>query len=182
MQVADLTAFAILGVFDQSFSRLDSSHLFADSVLILYSLLWNEVEAEYPFLTTLSIGELMQPVEQFRVLDSLQGIYKYNQEQVTRIVQQQLQRTIDAKTNAEALKLFKRKRGIGSVRNYVGKQINALIQLKPCWMMSPLSVSTYLPTQLLFDVVIFDEASQVKPCDALSTIASRKQLILVGGS
>jgi superfamily I DNA and/or RNA helicase len=49
-------------------------------------------------------------------------------------------------------------------------------------MMSPLSVSTYLPTQLLFDVVIFDEASQVKPCDALSTIASRKQLILVGGS
>ncbi len=90
LQVADLTAFAILGVFDQSFSRLDSSHSFADSVLILYSLLWKEVEAEYPFLTTLSIGELMQPVEQFRVLDSLQGIYKYNQEQVTRIVQQQL--------------------------------------------------------------------------------------------
>jgi very-short-patch-repair endonuclease/DNA polymerase III delta prime subunit len=175
------TTFPALSIFYQSFSRLDPSHLFADSVLFtLYSLLWNEVEAEHPFLTTLPIGELMRQLEQFRVLDSPRGIYKHNQIQIRRMLQHNLQRITDATANAEALKWFKRKRGLGSVRNYVGKHINALIQLKPCWMMSPLSVSTYLPTQLLFDVVIFDEASQVKPCDALATIARGKQLILVG--
>lgn len=52
--------------------------------------------------------------------------------------------------------------------------------LKPCFMMSPLSVSQYLPATLEFDVVIFDEASQVRPADALNAVYRGKQLIVAG--
>lgn len=52
--------------------------------------------------------------------------------------------------------------------------------LKPCFMMSPLSVSQYLPPTLEFDVVIFDEASQVMPADSVNCIYRGKQLIVAG--
>ncbi len=54
--------------------------------------------------------------------------------------------------------------------------------LKPCFLMSPLSVSTYLSSDMQFDVVIFDEASQIFPQDAVGAIYRGKQLIVVGDS
>lgn len=57
----------------------------------------------------------------------------------------------------------------------------AMQSLKPCFMMSPLSVVQYLaPGNLKFDLIIIDEASQVKPEDAIGTIARGKQIIVVG--
>lgn len=53
-------------------------------------------------------------------------------------------------------------------------------ELKPCFMMSPLSVSQYLPPSLKFDVVVFDEASQVQPSDAINCIYRGDQLIVAG--
>jgi hypothetical protein len=53
-------------------------------------------------------------------------------------------------------------------------------ELKPCFMMSPLSVSQYLPADLRFDIVIFDEASQVLPSDAINCIYRGDQLIVAG--
>ncbi|MBQ7307532.1 MAG: DUF4011 domain-containing protein [Clostridia bacterium] len=63
-------------------------------------------------------------------------------------------------------------------------EITELIQLlKPCFLMSPLSVSTYLSTnECKFDVVIFDEASQIAPWDAIGSIYRAKQVIIVGDS
>lgn len=64
------------------------------------------------------------------------------------------------------------------------ENMTALIQkLKPCFMMSPLSISTYFKdTAIDFDVVIFDEASQVLPEDALCAIFRGKQVVIVGDS
>ena len=52
--------------------------------------------------------------------------------------------------------------------------------IKPCFMMSPLAVSQYLPADMHFDVVIFDEASQVRPADAINCIYRGSALILAG--
>lgn len=58
---------------------------------------------------------------------------------------------------------------------------NLLLTLKPCLMMSPLSVSIFLDcTEYKFDTVIFDEASQVKTEDAIGAIIRGKQVIIVG--
>ena len=54
------------------------------------------------------------------------------------------------------------------------------LRLKPCFMMSPLSVSSFLPPNMRFDVVIFDEASQVRPCDAINCIYRGNRLIVAG--
>lgn len=62
-------------------------------------------------------------------------------------------------------------------------EIGELAQtLKPCFLMSPLSVSTYLGADIAFDLVIFDEASQIFPQDAVGAIYRGKQLIVVGDS
>ena len=56
-----------------------------------------------------------------------------------------------------------------------------LLRLKPCVMMSPLAVSTYLQTpDIHFDLVIFDEASQVRPHDAICAIYRGRQLMVAG--
>jgi superfamily I DNA and/or RNA helicase len=50
-------------------------------------------------------------------------------------------------------------------------------------MMSPLSVANFIPPDSLrFDIAVFDEASQVRPADALGAIARGKQAIVVGDS
>lgn len=55
--------------------------------------------------------------------------------------------------------------------------------LKPCMMMSPLSVAQYLaPESIRFDIVIFDEASQVRPEDALGALTRADQAVVVGDS
>ena len=62
-------------------------------------------------------------------------------------------------------------------------QIRELAQnLKPCFLMSPLSVSTFLTPDVKFDVVVFDEASQIFPQDAIGAIYRANQLIVVGDS
>ena len=53
-------------------------------------------------------------------------------------------------------------------------------QLKPCFLMSPLTVSQMLPMAELFDVLIIDEASQLKPEFSIPAIARAKQAVIVG--
>ena len=67
------------------------------------------------------------------------------------------------------------------VRQLIQEAPDALTALKPCLMMSPLSVAQYLPADHSpFDVVIFDEASQITVWDAVGALARGKQVIVAG--
>jgi hypothetical protein len=66
------------------------------------------------------------------------------------------------------------------VRTLIERSRHVTQAIKPCFMMSPLAVSQYLPPDLHFDVVIFDEASQVSPGDAINCIYRGSALILAG--
>lgn len=74
------------------------------------------------------------------------------------------------------------RRGHKSIRWSMEKAGGAIQMMKPVFLMSPLSVAQFLPNDLRFDVVIFDEASQIKPEDALSAILRAEQTIVVGDS
>lgn len=53
--------------------------------------------------------------------------------------------------------------------------------IKPVFMMSPMSVAQYLPPgKVEFDLLLIDEASQVRPSDAIGAMARAKQVIVVG--
>lgn len=57
----------------------------------------------------------------------------------------------------------------------------ALSKLTPCLLMSPLSIAQYLAADSTsFDVVVFDEASQIPVWDAVGAIARGKQVVMVG--
>ena len=74
----------------------------------------------------------------------------------------------------------KKKRHI-PIRRLVERASQSIRSIKPCFMMSPMSVSLYLkPGKIVFDLVVMDEASQIRPEDALGTIARGKQVVIVG--
>lgn len=67
------------------------------------------------------------------------------------------------------------------IRDLMFRAGNAIQSLKPCFLMSPLSLSRYIAnTAMQFDLVIMDEASQIKPEDAMGAILRARQLVVVG--
>ena len=67
------------------------------------------------------------------------------------------------------------------VRQLVSEMRDSLLTLTPCLMMSPLSVAQFLPAnQSMFDLVVFDEASQITVPDAIGAIARGRKVIIVG--
>ena len=76
--------------------------------------------------------------------------------------------------------LAKQRRHI-PIRQLLKRAGRTLQEFKPCFMMGPLSVAQYLePECLKFDLVVMDEASQLRPEEALGAIARGSQLIVVG--
>jgi len=71
-------------------------------------------------------------------------------------------------------------RGV-SIRSLFEQIPNVLTRLSPCMLMSPISVAQYLSAQNdLFDIVIFDEASQIPTCKAVGVLARGKSAVIVG--
>lgn len=69
-----------------------------------------------------------------------------------------------------------------SIRDLAANHTGQVLRdLKPVWLMSPLSVSDTLPLDPgLFDVVIFDEASQIPVEEAIPALYRSHQVIVVG--
>lgn len=67
------------------------------------------------------------------------------------------------------------------VRKLLSKAGRAIHELKPVFLMSPMSIAQFVaPGSMTFDLILIDEASQVKPEDALGAIARAKQVVVVG--
>jgi very-short-patch-repair endonuclease len=74
----------------------------------------------------------------------------------------------------------KQKRHI-PIRELVRRAGSSLQALKPCFMMGPQSVAKYLaPGVLKFDLIVMDEASQIRPEDAIGALARGGQAVIVG--
>lgn len=68
-----------------------------------------------------------------------------------------------------------------TVRDFLGRAFRASTALKPCFMMSPASVAQYLqPGRHAFDLVVIDEASQMRTEEAIGALARGKQAVVVG--
>ena len=78
---------------------------------------------------------------------------------------------------------FEKKRRHLPIRQLITRSGRAIQAIKPVFMMSPLSIANFLPPgELEFDIVVFDEASQVRPVDALGALMRGKQAVVVGDS
>ena len=78
---------------------------------------------------------------------------------------------------------FEKKRRHLPLRKLMIEAGNAIQQIKPVFMMSPLSIAKFVPPgSVEFDLVVFDEASQVRPVEALGALIRAKQAVVVGDS
>ena len=74
-----------------------------------------------------------------------------------------------------------KKRGHIALRRLFEKAGEAVQRVKPVLLMSPISIAQFLPPGCLkFDLLLIDEASQVRPEDALGAIARAEQIVVVG--
>jgi len=152
----------------------------------LFRSLVQSLYEESPQLAELSGGQLSRHLSRFRKTDE-------------KLLHQERQRI----ANAVAQRPVTPGIGIGRPRDYTDRALlqyetgkkkaqiplrdlmrragRAVRELKPCFMMSPVTVSQYLPREPdLFDVIIIDEASQVRPEDAFTCLVRGRQCVIVG--
>lgn len=91
-----------------------------------------------------------------------------------------------AHSEGELRRLSSLQRVRGTVRELVNAHLDYLLAAKPCWMMSPTSLANLIDSKIFekdgfpFDLVIFDEASQIRVLDGLLSMSFGKQVIIVG--
>lgn len=133
-----------------------------------------------PSLKTFDRATHEELVKEFQRLDDYK--LRLNRVRVRQVHQKGMPSFNAAHGNLRLLKVeCEKQRKHRSIRWAMSKAGPAVQLIKPVFMMSPLSVAIHLPPELpRFDLVIFDEASQIRPEDALSAIVRAKQVIVVG--
>ena len=148
-----------------------------------YCTWWSKrVIGEDKVLRTFSAPEHTKLIKDFRALDDQfrKTTAAYIEAGLCRSVPAQGDVTRSSEWGILRRELQKQRRHI-PVRQLVQKIPEPLRKLAPCLMMSPLSVAQYLPAdQPPFDVVIFDEASQIATWDAVGAIARGNQVVVAG--
>ena len=120
-----------------------------------------------------------QIVDRFRTLDT--EVLAHNRTRLALTHWEGLPLTGTAGQIGVLRREFAKRRRHLPIRQLVANAGNAIQAIKPIMMMSPLSIANYLPPGILqFDLVIFDEASQVKPVDAFGAILRGTQSVVVG--
>jgi hypothetical protein len=121
-------------------------------------------------------------IERFRALDGrmLELATRLARARLAGAIPGQAQRERDPEYRLLTRELAKKQRHL-PVRQLATQMPNALRRLTPCLMMSPLSVAQYLPADAPpFDLVVFDEASQIPTWDAIGAVGRGRQVVVVG--
>ncbi len=136
---------------------------------------------ERPHLASFDGTAHSSDVHRFRALD--EATFALNRDKLAAMHWERLPRHGHSPEKAVLAREFEKKRAHLPIRQLMEKAGSLIQDIKPVFMMSPMSIATYLPPgALTFDLVIFDEASQVRPVDALGAILRGKQIVVVGDS
>ena len=151
-----------------------------------YTIWVSTAVARSDVLSTFSAGERQELVGKFKLLD--ESVRHAMSARIQTVAAESARRIQHAQTNVGAgsevsvlrRELQKRKK-IKPLRKLFAEIPRALQALKPCMLMSPISVSTYLkPGSVVFDLVVFDEASQMPTPEAIASILRAKQVVVAG--
>ncbi|WP_423364056.1 AAA domain-containing protein [Mycoplasma sp. P36-A1] len=170
--------------------KIESDCFLKEDILNIFKkrfyFLFLEREAKYDFLRNKSHSFLNQDIVSFKENDK--NTFKLSKEKIRLNLLKALPNVNENNCGGEMQilkkELLKKSRQM-STRKLIASLPTLLPRLKPCMMMSPLSVSAYFSTNTdwsMFDLVIFDEASQVKTESAIAAIARGKQIVIAGDS
>jgi len=143
------------------------------------------VTARYPQLASAQIKTQTQIQREFALLDD-----KINEIKKGLMISELLKTPIPAgrnsikKSELTQLALIHHQINLQTrhmpIRDLMARADEAILSLKPCHMMSPSSVSQFLKPKQIYDLIIIDEASQMRPEEALGALARAGQAIIVG--
>ncbi len=174
-----------LGIFvkelvEKQFKRVELVDLYRKSI---YGGLLNRFSEEDSTLGAFRASNMDQAVEEFRALDSA-----LIEEASTKVIlaanakkpQGVFVEAPDSEISILLREASKKRRQM-PLRQLLSRIPNLVRRLKPCFLMSPISVSQFiLPDKLHFDLVVFDEASQIFTEDAIGSIYRGDTIIVAG--
>ncbi|MBD0864702.1 MAG: hypothetical protein GDA36_03375 [Rhodobacteraceae bacterium] len=139
---------------------------------------WNHARSLIPTLKTLSKTDRHKLSADFRVFDRswVSAAPSHIHEQHLR----RLPQGADGKMGLIRGEIAKKTkhRPIRKIMESAGDKVQ---QIKPVFLMSPISVAQYLPPgKVEFDILIIDEASQIRPEEAIGAVARARQVVVVG--
>jgi hypothetical protein len=148
-------------------------------------LAWIEhIEAKYPDLRSVSSrkmaeqqDELQRLVKEKQTLSSDILLLRARERVYDRVEYNRLNNRV---TYRDLYHQLTKKKKIWSLRKVVTEFPDELFNLLPCWMASPESVSAIFPMKEMFDLVIFDEASQCFPESGIPAMYRGKQVLIAG--
>jgi very-short-patch-repair endonuclease len=139
---------------------------------------WKEARASSDALRSVAPGRQRADAEVFATLDS--SLKASVRQRVRAAHLGRLPGVGDEGFNALSGELRKKTKLL-PIRKLIERAGPAVQKAKPVFMMSPISVAQYLPPgSMRFDLLVIDEASQVRPEDALGAIARCEQIVVVG--
>jgi very-short-patch-repair endonuclease len=165
--------------------RLDQGKVAAAEALDRFQMaycetLLREAWRRYPELSQFDGLSHQQVLDQFKQLD-IERLTMARQEVAFAHYQGMPQNNGDVGEVGLLRREMKKKRKHLSLRKLLHQAGRAIQTIKPVFMMSPISIAQYLtPGVLDFDLLLIDEASQVRPVDALGAIARVQQIAVVG--
>ncbi|TXK28257.1 AAA family ATPase [Pontibacter qinzhouensis] len=150
----------------------------------LYLAWLHELELEHPQLRMPSNGELQWVEEELQ--RQLSEKARLTQEIVLSKLREQTYRHMEynrlgnAVTYRRLQAQVNKKRSLYPIRKLFEQFGEEMLDLAPCWLASPETVSAVLPLQPLFDLVIFDEASQCFAETGIPAIRRGQQVVVAG--
>jgi very-short-patch-repair endonuclease len=178
-------AFNALGL-DPLIADLEGRRPDADLTGAVFDACWNASILQHLNFTDPRIGAFDGPLHARTVAEFRDADRQHIDATATRVlraVAEHITRTRDEYPDESRLVEHQAnlKRRHLPIRQLFATAPHMLTALRPCWAMSPLVVSQLLPAQGgLFDVVVFDEASQVTPADAVPALLRAKQIVVAG--
>ena len=146
-----------------------------------YEGLWERALKERTELASFDGAAHDQVRQNFQQLD--RRILAHNRARLAQAHWERLPRSQGGGQLAVLRRQFEMRRRHLPIRRLLERAGNPVQAIKPVFMMSPLSIAAYLsPGSIKFDLVVFDEASQVKPVDALGAVMRGGQVVVVGDS
>ena len=156
-----------------------SDHLTTRFEQLWYEHIVSRAFGERPVLAGFDGSSYEAHREQFREMDTL--VLDHNRARVAYAQWEGLPNHNGAGQLRILRREFEKKRRHLPIRQLMERAGNPIQAIKPVFMMSPLSIATYLaPGSVSFDLVVFDEASQVRPVDALGALLRANQAVVVG--
>lgn len=158
----------------------------SEEAVTVFEHSWNASILEWVSMNDPEVGTFRREPHDKAARDFAAGDHRLFEATPRRVLRAVAEEAVQARTTYPQeerviVQQSKLKRKHMAARDLFQAAPHVLTAMKPCWAMSPLVASQILPAQAgLFDVVVFDEASQIQPADAVGPLLRGRQAVVAG--